>query len=75
MLQKVMSLFSVEDFLCHSAESFRRGTVLCCFSENFWQREKLWIRGRGKYHDILPKIFCLTVPEKSEEEPFCAVLQ
>ena len=23
-------------FLSHSAEKFRRGTLLCCVSENFW---------------------------------------
>ena len=24
------------NFLSHSAETFRRGTLLCCVSENFW---------------------------------------
>ena len=24
------------NFLSHSAEKFRRGTLLCCVSENFW---------------------------------------
>ena len=24
------------NFLSHSAENFRRGTLLCCVSENFW---------------------------------------
>ena len=28
--------FSVEFFLCHSAEKFRRGTVLCSVSVNSW---------------------------------------
>ena len=36
MLQKVMSRFSVENFLSHSTETFRRGTRLCCVSEIFW---------------------------------------
>ena len=36
MLQRVMSLFSVENFLFHSTETFRRGTLLCCVSEKFW---------------------------------------
>ena len=30
-----MSRFSVEIFLSHCAEKFRRGTLLCCVSENF----------------------------------------
>ena len=25
-----------QKFLSHSAEKFRRGTLLCCVSENFW---------------------------------------
>ena len=28
-----VSSFSVENFLSHSAEKFRRGTLLCCVSE------------------------------------------
>ena len=31
-----MSGFSVEIFLSHSTETFRRGSLLCCVSENFW---------------------------------------
>ena len=30
-----VSSFSVENFLSHSAENFRRRTLLCCVSENF----------------------------------------
>ena len=30
---------------CLSAEKFRRGTLLCCVSENFRLRKSLWIRG------------------------------
>ena len=40
-----MSRFSVENYLSHSGEKFRRGTFLCCVSENFWKRKLLWIRG------------------------------
>ena len=36
MLRRVMSRISVENFLCHSTETIRRGTLLCCVSENFW---------------------------------------
>ena len=30
-----VSSFSVENFLSHTAENFRSGTLLCCNSENF----------------------------------------
>ena len=30
-----VTIFS-RNFLSHSAETFRRGTLLCCVSENFW---------------------------------------
>ena len=32
---EVMSRFSVENNLSHSAEKFRRGSLLCCASENY----------------------------------------
>ena len=35
MLQRVMSRFSVEIFLSHSAEKIRSGSLLCSVSENF----------------------------------------
>ena len=31
-----VSRFSVKITLSHSTEKFRRGTLLCCVSENFW---------------------------------------
>ena len=31
-----VSRFSCRNFLSHSAEKFRRGTLLCCVSESFW---------------------------------------
>ena len=39
-----VSRFSVGKFLSHSAEKFRKGTFLCCVSENFRYRKRLWIR-------------------------------
>ena len=51
-----MTGYCVEDFLSHSTETFRRGTLLCCVSEKFWQRKNLWIKGRGKYQDFPSKI-------------------
>ena len=69
-LCKRVSRFSVEKFLSHSAEKFRRGTLLCfrkfLVPKNF--RDK---RGGG-YHDFLSKFFCLTVPKNFVGEPFRA---
>ena len=65
-----VSKFSIENFLSHSTETFRRRTFLCCVSENFWKRKSLWIRGKGKYHDFPSKNFCLRVPKKFVGEPF-----
>ena len=61
------------NFLSHSAEKFRRGTLLCCVSENFGYRKNLCFR--GLCHDFPSKIFCLTVPKNFAGEPFSAVLQ
>ena len=49
-----VSRFSVENFLSHSAENFRRGILYCCFS--FGYRKSLDKRG-GEYQDIPSKIF------------------
>ena len=54
MLQRVMSRFSVENFLSHSTEKFCRGTLLCCVSENFWYLKSSWIRW-GEYQDFPSK--------------------
>ena len=76
MLQRVMSRFCVENFLSHSAEKFRRGALLICVSEIFWYRKNLWIRGgrAREYHDLLSKIFCLTVPKNFVGETFSVSL-
>ncbi len=50
-----VSRFSVEIFLSHSAEDFRRGLLYCCI--NFWGRG-------GGYQNFTSKNFCLTVPTK-----------
>ena len=47
----------VSKILSHSAEKFRRETFLICASENFWSRKRIRIRGGGKYHDFLSKLF------------------
>ena len=61
-----VSRFYVENFLSHSAESFRRGILYCC--SNFGYRKSLEKRGGG-YQDIPSKIFCLTVPKSSWVNP------
>ena len=47
----------VSKILSHSAEKFRRETFMICASEIFWSRKKIRIRGGGKYHDFLSKLF------------------
>ena len=67
MLQRVMSRFSIENFLSHSTETFRRGTLLCCVSENFWWRKTLWVRRRGKYQDFPWKNFFVSQCRKNSQ--------
>ena len=61
-----VSRFSVEDFLSHSAEKFRRGALLCF--KNFWYR-KLWCIAGGIM--VLSKYFCLRGPKNFVRGPFC----
>ena len=59
----VKSQFCVENFFPHSTEIFRRGTSLCCVSENIWWRKSLWRRtGGGTSHFSVEKFF-FTVPK------------
>ena len=56
-----VSRFFVENFLSHSAEKLRRGTLQCF--KNFWYRKIVCIWRGGEYH-VVPSInFCLTVPK------------
>ena len=57
MLQRVMSRFCVEIFLSHSAENFRRGTLLICVSENVRWRKSLWMREGGSIKIFRRKFF------------------
>ena len=50
---------SVEVFLSHSAEKFRRGTLLCCVPEEVYGSEG------GEYQDFPSENFRLTVPNIS----------
>ena len=65
---EVVSGFSVENFLSHSAETFRKG-IFQCFSK-FGCRKSLWIRGGGGSIKIFLRFFCLTVPKNSIGESF-----
>ena len=60
----------VENFLSHSTETFRRGTLLCCVSESFRWPKSLWIRGGGEYEGFPSIFFCLAVPKNAVGEPF-----
>ena len=42
-----VSRFSVGKILSYRAENFRRGTFLCCVSENFRPRKTVWIKEGG----------------------------
>ena len=47
MPKRGKSRFSIENLLSDSAEKFRRGTLLCCFSENFRYPKSLWMKTGG----------------------------
>ena len=64
------SRFSIEKFLSYKAEKFRKGTL----SFSLIPRIGKSFASKG-CHDFLSNVFCLSVPKKSVEEPFCAVFQ
>ena len=72
ILCKMVSQFSVEKFLSHSAEKFRRGTFLC-FIKYLVSKNVRDKRGGG-YHDFRSNFFCLTVPKISVRESFTIAL-
>ena len=53
----------VENFLSHSTETFRRGSLLCCVSESFRWPKSLRIRG-GRSIKIFRRIFLSRSAEK-----------
>ena len=67
-----VSRYSVENFLSHSAEKFRRGILYCC--SIFGYRESLDRTGRWKYQDFPSKKFCLTVSKSHVGESFIVAL-
>ena len=71
---KMVSRFSVENFLSHGAENFCRGesfsVSLISGIEKFYASE-----GYVTIFDFLSIFFCLTVPKNLVGEPFCAVFR
>ena len=62
--------FPFENFLSHSAEKFRRGTLLCF--RKFLVPKNVRDKRGGGYHDFLSQLFCLIEPKNFVGEPFCA---
>ena len=58
-----VSRLSIEKFLSHSAENFRRGGEFFSVSLIWGIAKKMNKRG-GEYQDFPSEIFCLTVPKK-----------
>ena len=67
------SRFSVEKIFSHSAEKFRRATLLCSVSEIFRRGKSLWIKGGGN-QEFASKKFSLPVPKNFAGESFTASL-
>ena len=70
-----MSRSWVEVFLSHSAEKFRRGTLLICVSETLRCIRKFrvaenFMHQRGGYQVSSSKTFCRTVPRNFIREHF-----
>ena len=61
-----LSSFSVENFLSHTAENFRRGILYCCI--NFGYQKVCKGGGGVEYQDVPSKFFCLTLPKISVGE-------
>ena len=67
MLLRVMSRFSVENFLSHSAEKFRRGIL---WSFIIFGYRKSLDETAGECQDFTSKNFCLAVPKNFVGESF-----
>ena len=57
------------NFLSHSAEKFRRGTLLCCVFRKFLVAKKTMEKREGEVSRFPSKNFCLTLPKKFVGEP------
>ena len=70
-----MSRFCVEFFLSHSAEKFRRGTLLICFRKSPVAKKFMDKRGGGEEESWFSlENFCLAVPKNFVGESFSASL-
>ena len=69
-----MSRFSVEIFLSHSTETFRRGTLLCLCFRKLPLAKKFMDKREGDLSRLPLKIFCLTVPKNFVGQPFSVSL-
>ena len=67
-LCKRVSRFSREKFSSHSAEKFRRGTLLCF--RKFQVEKKFMDKREGEVSRFPSKVVCLTVPKNAVGEPF-----
>ena len=67
----VLSSFSIENFLSHSAEKIPRATL---YDINIFEYRKFFMLQRVMSRFSF-EFFCLTVPKDFVEEPFCAVFQ
>ena len=57
-----VACFSVNVFLFHCAEEFRKGNPSVMCFRKFLVAKKFWKRG-GMYHHFLSIFFCPTVPK------------
>ena len=75
MLQRVQSLFSFEIFLSHSTETFRRGTLLCCVSENILVAKKFMDKREGEVSRFSFENVLSHSNEKTRRKHLCAVFE
>ena len=71
-LCKRVSRFSLEKFSSHSAEKFRRGTLLCF--RKFLLSKNVRDKRGGEYQDFPSETICLTVSKVFVREPFSVSL-
>ena len=68
MQKRGVSRLFVQNFLSHSTEKLRRGTLLC--SRKTLVSKNVRDKTGGEYHNFPSKFFCLTVPKNFVGEPF-----
>ena len=64
--------FSVQVFLSHSTEKFRRGSLLC--SRKILRSKSVRDKRGGEYHNFPSNFLCFTVPKKFVGESFSVSL-